>query len=36
MELEKINKQLKEETICQRCEAMSEMGASMGLIGSKT
>ena len=32
MELEKINKQLKEETICQKCEAMGEMGVQMGLI----
>lgn len=31
MELEKITKQLKEETICQKCEAMNEIGAAMGL-----
>lgn len=35
MELEKLNKQLKEENICQKCEAMNEMGAQMGLTGGK-
>lgn len=31
MELEKLNKQLKEESVCARCEALNEMGATMGL-----
>lgn len=31
MELEKINKQLKEEGVCARCEALNEIGANMGL-----
>ena len=31
MELEKLNKQLKEEAVCARCEALNEMGANMGL-----
>jgi platelet-activating factor acetylhydrolase IB subunit alpha len=31
MELEKMNKQLKEETVCAKCEALNEMGANMGL-----
>jgi hypothetical protein len=36
MELEKSNKLLKEEQVCERCESMQEMGVSMGLTsGSK-
>lgn len=31
MELEKTNKQLKEEAVCARCEALNEIGANMGL-----
>lgn len=31
MELEKLNKQLKEESVCAKCEALTEMGAAMGL-----
>jgi platelet-activating factor acetylhydrolase IB subunit alpha len=31
MELEKMNKQLKEESVCAKCEALTEMGAAMGL-----
>lgn len=30
MELEKLNKQLREESVCARCEALGEMGGAMG------
>jgi hypothetical protein len=30
LELEKQNKMLKEETVCAKCEALTELGQNMG------